>query len=228
MACDFAYSENGIKYKNPYELRVKALDNKLSEHEFGRALYHIIVQRRGYKNIGETDEETEKQIKRRSESGFEDALNKNRTIAEALTNSFLNSGKRARNQYPYRDEYCNELEQLCKSQGFDISKNNKEEYNDQFVQKLWKAIIWQRPLRGQKGNIGKCTFEPTKPRCPVSHPIYEIFRAWGFINTIKYIDDFGKKRNISQDFRNQLYEQLFLKKEKNFKFEEIRKFLDRL
>jgi CRISPR-associated endonuclease Csn1 len=26
LACDFTYLENGIKYKNPYELRVKALD----------------------------------------------------------------------------------------------------------------------------------------------------------------------------------------------------------
>ena len=61
LACDFAY-EDGKKYNNPYELRVKAIDEKLSKHEFGRALYHII-QRRGYKNIGEKDEETKKQLK---------------------------------------------------------------------------------------------------------------------------------------------------------------------
>ena len=47
LACDFTYLDDGQKYKNPYELRVKTIDNKLSKHEFGRALYHL-VQRRGY------------------------------------------------------------------------------------------------------------------------------------------------------------------------------------
>jgi CRISPR-associated endonuclease Csn1 len=224
LSCDFAY-EAGIKYLNPYELRVKALDEKLSKHEFGRVLYHLI-QRRGYKNIGETDAETKKQIDRRSEGGFQTALDNNRTIAEALTNNFLNKGERARNQYPYRDEYQSELELICKAQGYDISQNEKGEYKNEFVKKLYCAIIWQRPLRSQRGNIGKCTLETTKPRCPVSHPIFEIFRTWSFINTIKYYDDSDQKQNISPEFRKLLFE-FFLKQSKNFKFEEIRKFLDK-
>ncbi|MBA4300282.1 MAG: hypothetical protein C0433_09305 [Cyclobacterium sp.] len=224
LACNFTY-EDGIKYNNPYELRVKALDNKLSNHEFGRVLYHL-VQRRGYKDIGETDKETEKQIERRGESGFQAALEANRTIAEALTKEFLDKGQRARNQYPYRDEYRHELDQICKSQGYDISKSGNGEYINEFVQQLWKAIIWQRPLRSQKGNIGKCTLEPAKPRCPVSHPIFEIFRAWSFINTIKHYDDNGEKQSLPPDSRNQLFE-FFLRKDKNFKFEEIRIFLDK-
>ena len=47
IACDFTYLENGINYQNPYELRANAIDNIVSRHELGRALYHII-QRRGY------------------------------------------------------------------------------------------------------------------------------------------------------------------------------------
>jgi CRISPR-associated endonuclease Csn1 len=47
-----------------------------------------LVQRRGYKDIGETDKETEKQIQRRGESGFQKALDENRTIAEALKKNF--------------------------------------------------------------------------------------------------------------------------------------------
>lgn len=215
LACDFTYV-GGEKYKNPYELRVKALDGKLSKHEFGRALYHL-VQRRGYKDIGETDKETEKQIERRGESGFEKALDENRTIAEALAKGFLDKAKRARNQYPYREEYEKELLLICQAQNC----------NDTLIQKLRKAIIWQRPLRNQKGNIGKCTLETDKPRCPVSHPIFEIFRAWSFINTVKCIDDNGEKQDISPEYRKLVFEELFLKKEKNFKFEEIRKFLDK-
>ena len=225
LACDFTY-EGGIKYKNPYLLRVKALEQKLTKHEFGRVLYHI-VQRRGYKDIGETDKETEKQIERRNEDGFKRALGKHGTIAKALNEEFLKKGKRARNQYPLREEYQHELEEICKAQGYNIKKVGKEDYNDEFVKSLWKAIIWQRPLKTQKGNIGKCTLEPDKPRCPVSHPIFEIFRAWQFINTIKYFDENDEKQPLSQKMRNQLYFEKFLKKDSNFKFEEIRNFLDR-
>src|SRR5690606_39488472 len=32
----------------------------------------------------------------------------------------------------------------------------------------------------------KCTLEPNKYRAPVSHPYFELFRAWSFINNIKY------------------------------------------
>lgn len=228
LACNFTY-EGGIKYKNPYELRVRGMESEIGKHEFGRALYHL-AQRRGYKDIGETDLETEKQKTRRGgESGFENALNKNdKLISKALLNEFLNKNKRARNQYPYREEYEYELEKLCKVQGYDISKHDDKagSYKDEFVKKLWRAIIWQRDLKSQKGNIGKCTLEPKKLRCPVSHPVFEIFRTWSFINTIKFYDEDDKKLPIPQDIKIRLFE-FFLKKEKNFKFEDIRVFLDK-
>lgn len=226
LKCDFSYLNVETKYNNPYELRVNALDNtkKLHKHELGRALYHL-VQRRGYKDIGETDKETDKQIQRRGESGFQKALNENRTIAEALQKEFLDKGLRARNQYPYREEYKHELEEILKAQGYNITDKDGK-YEDKWVQKIWKAIIWQRPLKSQKGNIGKCTLEPTKPRCPVSHPIFEIFRAWSFINTIKYYNDKNEKVSLGQTERELLFE-FFLKKDKNFKFEDIKKELNK-
>lgn len=237
LACDFRY-QGGINYRNPYELRCKALDEKVSKHEFGRALYHL-VQRRGYKNIGESDieevnieeakdTETKKQLERREVEGFATALQNNRTIAEALKKEFLDRGKRARNQYPLRKEYRQELELLCKAQGFDISRNDQGIYKDEFVQKLWKAIIWQRPLRSQKGNIGRCTLEKDRPRCPSSHPLFEIFRAWQFINTIKFSQEEDKEKDfLPNEIRRKLFNELFLTKYKNIKFSDIKKFLDK-
>ncbi|WP_044632060.1 type II CRISPR RNA-guided endonuclease Cas9 [Neotamlana sedimentorum] len=224
LSCDFSY-QGGEMYKNPYELRVKALDQPLTKHEFGRVLYHL-VQRRGYKDIGESDKETESQIKRRGESGFQKALDNNRTIAEALKNEFLDKGIRARNEYPYREEYQNELELICKAQGYNVSRDGKYDYQDQFVLSLWKSIVWQRPLRSQKGAIGKCTLEPSKLRCPVSHPIFEISRAWQFINTIKYYDKDDEKQNLPEDLKELLFNDVFIKKD-NFKFEDIRRYLDK-
>jgi CRISPR-associated endonuclease Csn1 len=224
LACDFSY-QDGITYKNPYELRVKALDEKLSKHELGRVLYHI-VQRRGYKDIGETNKETETQISRRGISGFQEAIDQNRTIAEALMNEFLKKGKRARNEYPYRDEYELELEKILKAQSFSVSKNKEDKYDNSFVQNLWNAIIWQRPLKTQKGLIGKCTLEPTKLRCPISHPFYEISRAWQFINTIRIINNDGSKQELDLKLKKDLFVGLFLVKD-DFKFEEIKNFINK-
>lgn len=226
LACNFIY-EDGLNYRSPYELRVKALNNQLSKHEFGRVLFHL-VQRRGYKDIGDKDEETKKQIERREgEAGFQQALQKNDgIISKALLNEFLNKNKRARNQYPYRDEYRYELEEICKGQGYDVSKEEEGYYKDEFVEKLWKAIIWQQDLKSQKGNIGKCILEPKKTRCPISHPVFEVFRAWSFINTIKYYDDNDEKQFIPQKIRKDLFN-FFLNKDRSFKFEEIRVFLDK-
>ena len=100
-------------------------------------------------------------------------------------------------------------------------------YKDSFVQQLWKSIIWQRPLRSQKGNIGRCTLEKDRPRCPVSHPLFEIFRAWQFINTIKFKNDEGRMEFLPNEIRDNLYSDFFLQKNKNVKFSDIKKFLDK-
>jgi len=227
LACDFTYLENGEKYKNPYELRVKAIDDKLSRHEIGRAFYHII-QRRGYKDIGENNKETKTQEERRVEGGLKRALEEYKYLSKALKNNFLDKGQRARNEYPFRLEYEEELIAICKTQGFDVSKNEKNEYNDDFIKEIRKAIIWQRPLRSQKGNIGRCTLEPAKQRCSVSHPVFEIYRTWAYLNTIKYINENGDKKEIPLKYKEDLFENIFLKKDKNFKFDIIQKYLDKL
>lgn len=88
-------------------------------------------------------------------------------------------------------------------------------------------LFWQRPLRSQKGLLAKCRFEPTvkkngkylqkgKTPCHLSHPIYEEFRAYQFINNIEY----GKKQKLDESQRLQVLE-LINSKDKNFNFSEI-------
>lgn len=227
IACDFRFDQGNI-YKNPYDLRVKALNEKLTKLELGRALYHL-AQRRGFKDIGETNKETQKQIDRREESGFQDALGKHRTIAEALQKEYLEKDIRARDNYPYREEYEDEFLKILSKQGFTLKQNEKGDFENDFVSDTHKAIIWQQPLKTQKGNIGKCTLEPKKRRCAISHPLFEVNRAWQFINTIKY------KKNeddsfefIPQKYRDNLFHSVFLNQSGNFKFEKLRKAIDKL
>jgi len=92
------------------------------------------------------------------------------------------------------------------------------------------VLFWQRPLRSQKGLLAKCRFEPDvkdkkgnylqkgKTPCHLSHPLYERFRAWQFINNIKY----GKNQKLEDSQRLQILE-LIDSKDSNFNFSEIPK-----
>ena len=84
-------------------------------------------------------------------------------------------------------------------------------------------------MRSQKGLVGKCTLEPKKGRCPIGHPEFEKFRAWAFINNIRY------RRTIDSDWqepttemKERLYREIFTARVKaDFLFSEIRKWLEK-
>lgn len=61
---------------------------------------------------------------------------------------------------------------------------DKQELPDELRKKLHRAIFFQRPLKSQKGSVGKCPFEPSKSRCPVTHPLFEEYRMRSFLNNI--------------------------------------------
>ena len=79
------------------------------------------------------------------------------------------------------------------------------------------VLFWQRPLRSQKGTLAPCQFEQDMPvitakheflldkkgniqrrskkPCPVSHPEFELFRAYQFVNNISY----GRKMYLTTE-----------------------------
>lgn len=69
--------------------------------------------------------------------------------------------------------------------------------------------------------------EPAKPRCPISHPEYEKYRAFSFINNIKY------RKSINEDWQTltasqkiKLYKEKFLLVN-DFEFDVIRKWIEK-
>ncbi|WP_376777405.1 type II CRISPR RNA-guided endonuclease Cas9 [Flavobacterium covae] len=96
---------------------------------------------------------------------------------------------RIRNQYTSREEhYLEEFIVICQTQGIEGINTNEKLPEKKFTglaKDLYRAIFFQRPLKSQKGLIGKCSFEKNKSRCAVSHPDYEEFRMWSYLNTIK-------------------------------------------
>ncbi|MCX6234326.1 MAG: hypothetical protein NT175_06315 [Bacteroidetes bacterium] len=222
------FNGDGISdYKSPYQLRKELVNIKLDlnisieRYKIGRALHHI-AQRRGFKSSRKTGDKENTAVYRGSrESGARgvneigEAIKSYKTLGAAL--AFRESqDERIRNQYTLRRHYEEEVLRIFEVQEIDSS----------FKQEIIKAIFLQRPLRSQKGLIGKCTLESSKHRCPVSHPLFEEFRALTFINNIKYENPNGDWESLSIEHKQLIYNESFFKPSKpTFSFSEISQLL---
>ena len=195
--------------KNPYYFRAMAVKNKLPLVDVGRALYHI-AQRRGYKSnrLESTKEKDDGKV-----ANSIGEINKNRgtlTLGEYFYELYK-KGEKIRSAYASREQhYLSEFKKICDVQEFDL----------ELTKKLEKAIFYQRPLKSQKGLVGKCVFEKSKPRCPISHPLFEEFRALQFINSIKLVNE---NRFLTYEEKSVIKPLFFRKSKPNFNFEDIRK-----
>ena len=207
--------------KNPYHDRFKCLTKKLDlsvvadRYTLGRALYHI-VQRRGFlSNRKENTKESEGKVKDSIKSLTKSIQESGCEFLGEYFYKLYEDGAKIRKNYTDRIEhYLKEFNAICDKQNLD----------SELRLALENAIFYQRPLKSQKGQVGHCTFEKKKSRCPISHPRYEEFRMWCFINNIKVKtwqdDDY---RSLSQE-EVELIIPLFYRKSKNqFDFEDIAK-----
>ncbi|MGV8946967.1 MAG: type II CRISPR RNA-guided endonuclease Cas9 [Lutibacter sp.] len=140
--------------------------------------------------------------------------------------SLYNKGK-IRNQYTAREEhYLAEFEIICKAQGIERINNKEvlpEKRFDGLAKDLYRAIFFQRPLKSQKGLIGKCSLEKSKSRCAISHPDYEEYRMWTFINNIKIRTPEDESLRFLTAIERQKLVPKFLRKKDNFNFEDLAK-----
>jgi len=205
--------------KNPYYFRfiaaTKKLDNNDENDRFiiGRAFYHI-AQRRGFlsnrlEGTQESDGAVKKNIQQISAEKGE------QTLGQYFYDKYLN-GEKIRDQYTHReDHYLEEFDKICEIQNLPI----------ELVQKLKNAIFYQRPLKSQKGLIGKCVFESKKQRCSVSHPLFEEYRMLCLVNNMKIKTPYDEKmRFLNRSERIKVIERFFLKRE-HFSFEDLAKTL---
>jgi len=148
-----------------------------------------------------------------------------KTLGQYFYSIYGKSNQRIRNQYTAREEhYLEEFEQICKVQdlGEIIAKENEpsKRYKD-ITFALYKAIFYQRPLKSQKGLVGKCTLEPTKYRCPVSRPEFEEYRMYQYLNNFKIKTPENEKlRELTEDEKEKI-KPLFFRKKVHFDFEEV-------
>lgn len=244
-----------VDYYSPYQLRKEIAETKLDlskeidRFRLGRALYHI-AQRRGFKSSRKGADDT-KEI---SDNDMMDLQysekKKNKVIdekfleyPEAKTIGWLfalleKDGVRIREniaQHAIRENYKDEIKYIFQFQGIKFESSLYSKLVETGKNKNDGSIFYKRPLRSQKGLIGKCTLESTKYRAPISHPAFETFRAWSFLNNLYYkpcIEDvsFKKNTNLSKqlplELKQEIYKELFFRKSKSyFPFSEIVNFL---
>ncbi|RLD74144.1 MAG: type II CRISPR RNA-guided endonuclease Cas9, partial [Bacteroidetes bacterium] len=204
--------------KNPYYFRALAVEQKLDlsssndRYKIGRAFYHI-AQRRGFlSNRLNIDKESEGVVATEIEKISEEKGDK--TLGQYFYELYQ-KGEKIRSHYTHREKhYLDEFERICRFQ----------QLPDELVQQLRKDIFYQRPLKSQKGMVGNCPFEKNKPRCPVSHPHFEEFRMYSFINNIQIKSPEDDHLRILTEEERALIIPLFYRKSKeHFNFEEIAK-----
>ena len=207
--------------RNPYHDRNDALHRRfdLSQRserfKLGRALYHL-AQRRGFLS-------NRKDLSKKSEGDVQKGIDElSAEIHDAGCEyvgeyfyKLYGTGLRIRGRYTHRTQHAErEFYAIC----------SKQELPEDLVKKLHRAIFYQRPLKSQKGLVGRCTFEPSKARCAVSHPLFEEFRMLCFLNNIKIKEGPGYDYLPLDECDRQTAMGLFMRKSKpEFPFEDIAK-----
>lgn len=206
---------------NPYELRQKALNEKLSLEEIGRIFYHLI-QRRGFlsnsRKGGADDGAIFKGNPKEGKIGITETQQniQDKTLGSYLfeiypkeNQPFQNGLERIRNRYTTRKMYVDEFELIWNKQSqfhATLNEDLKTKFGGRKLDgyKEDGILFHQRPLRSQKHLVGNCSFEPNKTKCPISAIPFEQFKVWQWVNTLEYN---GKK--ISQEEKEKIVEVLY-------------------
>ncbi len=216
--------------KNPYYCRYLCLTHKLDLGDkdgelnieqqnnrfiLGRAIYHI-NQRRGFlSNRKEDTKESEGEVKKNIDNLTQSMQDAGVDYLGQYFYMLYRNGKKIRKNYTSRVEhYEKELLKICEKQGL----------SPELTKKLHRTVITQRPLKSQKHSVGKCVFEKNKSRCPVSHPLFEQYRMYQFVNNIKMRGPLDTDLRPLSKEEKALIIPLFLRKsKKDFKFDDIAK-----
>ncbi len=179
---DFDIRSNPI-LENPYELRVRALEHRLSPSELGRVLFHLAL-RRGFKsNRKETKGENGGKLKAATDALASAVGDGTLAQFQVQTKKFRFSNQFDGNVikdgalYPTRDMYLDEFHRICDAQGLD--KEMRAAFEN--------AIFFQRPLIPPV--VGTCIFAAGQPRAHKFEPVFQRWRALQQLNQLAILDN---------------------------------------
>lgn len=188
--------------QDPYELRSRALDKKLSKAEFGRALFHL-AKRRGFQSNRKTDNEESISDFKGAILNLQEELEKSsaRSLGEYLyqkSRDWTDEQKKPSLRFRYKELAAGEIpifpQRDMLKQEFELiwekQKTFYPEYKVSVKEEIYQAIFYQNPLKPVPK--GKCIFEPNAFRAPKAHPVFQEYRILQDVNNL-----------ILEDLRNQ-------------------------
>lgn len=198
-----------LEREDPYDLRKRGLDEALTPHEFGRALFHI-NQRRGFKSNRKADRhDKEEGLIRGGVRALREEIARTgaRTVGEYLFKRREAGGwVRARPQgegkekayafYPHRDLMAAEFDALWAAQ----AAHHPALLTDELKDRIHRVIFYQRPLKPV--DPGKCTFEEGEKRAPWAHPLAQRFRLLQELANLRIVDPDLNGRSLTPEERD--------------------------
>lgn len=194
---------------DPYNLRLRALSEKLPLAHLGRVFFHL-NQRRGFKSNRKTDRKSNE--KGAIELGV-DRLRSKMAEAKAPTLGAFLAMRRALGQpvrvrggalgdeqgagsdddtprgsntiydfYPDRALLEDEFAKIWAAQ----AAHHPEVLTEERRVHLRKVMFYQRPLK--PALVGKCSFNPAESRVARAHPLFQRFRLYKEVNELELVD----------------------------------------
>lgn len=230
-----------LAVEDPFALRARALDEKLTLPELGRALFHL-NQRRGFQSNRKADRKADddagkiaigvdrlveamRERDARTLGEFlhlrrQDAENANH-IPSVRTRLRPETGEGAKGDgydfYPARRLIADEFEQIWAAQ----ADYHPETLTPDVHRRLYEIIFRQRPLKAPP--VGQCTLVPGETRLPKAHPLFQKRRLLEEINALMVIRAGEVAQRLTPEQRDLLH--LKLKDKRTVKFETLRKTL---
>lgn len=216
---------------DPWELRSRALDSKLTHDELAVAIYHIVKHRgflstRKSKPINDSEmgavlKGVEANLEKLRNSGY-------RSIGELYFKDPRFKAKRRNTNNSYlntisRPLLKDELELILQSQerlGLKLSTG--------FREKIVDLLMTSKPALPDEDLLNMvelCTFEPNEKRCPKACFSFEKFKWLTKIRNLSFVDKFNYKRSISMEEFDRLKYLAFETTEK-ITYSKIRKVLE--
>ncbi len=184
----------------PYRLRARALDAPLTPYMLGRALIHL-AQRRGFlsnKKAQKEDEEEGKVKAGIAELSEEMARVGARTLGEYFARLDPEQ-QRIRGRWTGRAMFEHEFELIWQAQSPHLPALTNE-----LKRELDRALFFQRPLKSQKGLVGRCDLEPNCRRAPWASIPAQRFRFLQKLNDLEVIEPDGLVRSPTPEEREKL------------------------
>lgn len=207
------------KLSDVYELRVKALDERVDNKELARILLHI-SQRRGFKSNRKNPSSKEDGLlleavnvnkKRMADNGY-------RTVGEMLMKdaSFAEHRRNKGGEYittVTRDMVADEVRSIFSAQRSLGNRSTTEEFENAYLEILLSQRSFDDGPGGNSpygGNqiermIGKCTFIPEEPRAAKATYSFEYFTLLEKINHIRLVTH-GSSEKLTDEQRKAIVE----------------------